>query len=341
LPATPSVLPPAALDVREVILRRAAEGSRPGSRRDAHRVALCVEGGGMRGVVSAGMVIALEHLGLLDVFDAVYGSSAGAINGAFFVAGQAAFGTSIYYEEINNKRFIDLGRAWGPRPVLDLDLLVWNVMRDTKRLDVPRVLGSPIRFHALATDTTSASRTVFRSWTSEEDFLGSLRAGATMPIVAGEPYPFRGRTYWDALLTEPIPVRVAEEDGYTHLMVLLTRPAGGAPRLSFTDRMFIIPRLRRVSEPLARRYTERARQYVALLHALESGRGPQQRAAVLTAAPARAVAGKLERDRGRLLGAARAGMSAVVTSLGLESHLLQRMAAPLGVALERRTPASP
>ena len=52
----------------------------------------------MRGIVSAGMVTALEHLALRDVFDAVYGASAGAMNGAYFVAGQAAYGTTIYYE---------------------------------------------------------------------------------------------------------------------------------------------------------------------------------------------------------------------------------------------------
>ena len=62
----------------------------------------------MRGVVSAGMVSALEELGLTHAFDAVYGSSAGAINAAYFLAGQARLGTTIYYEDINNARFIDL-----------------------------------------------------------------------------------------------------------------------------------------------------------------------------------------------------------------------------------------
>ena len=61
----------------------------------------------MRGVISAGMVVALEQLGCSRCFDAVYGSSAGAINGAFFVAGQAGLGTTIYYENINHREFID------------------------------------------------------------------------------------------------------------------------------------------------------------------------------------------------------------------------------------------
>jgi predicted acylesterase/phospholipase RssA len=79
----------------ELLRARAARASRaPHS--DGAKIALCVEGGAMRGVVSAGMVSALEELGLGEAFDAVYGSSAGAINTAYFLAGQAAFGTAIY-----------------------------------------------------------------------------------------------------------------------------------------------------------------------------------------------------------------------------------------------------
>jgi predicted patatin/cPLA2 family phospholipase len=180
--ATPPPHRATAIDVRALIHERAATGSRPGSRRDPHRLALCIEGGGMRGVVSAGMVAALEHLGLLYVFDRVYGSSAGAMNGAFFVAGQAAFGSTIYYEDINNNRFIDYRRAWRRRPILDLDYLVWDVMCGTKRLDVARVMASPVALHLLATDSASGRRTTFSSWSDREDFLGGLRAGASMPI---------------------------------------------------------------------------------------------------------------------------------------------------------------
>jgi predicted patatin/cPLA2 family phospholipase len=85
-------------------------------RADPHHLALVIEGGGMRGVVSGGMVTALEARGLLDCFDSIHGSSAGACAGAYFLAGQARLGTRIYYEDINNKRFIDRWRPWIGRP---------------------------------------------------------------------------------------------------------------------------------------------------------------------------------------------------------------------------------
>src|SRR5215472_10719041 len=42
------------------------------------KLGLVVEGGGMRGVVSGGALIAMERVGLTSVFDEVYGESAGA-----------------------------------------------------------------------------------------------------------------------------------------------------------------------------------------------------------------------------------------------------------------------
>jgi hypothetical protein len=55
---------------------------------DNATLALSLEGGGMRGAVSAGMAAAIASLGLCDAFDAVYGSSAGSVVGAYMVSRQ-------------------------------------------------------------------------------------------------------------------------------------------------------------------------------------------------------------------------------------------------------------
>ena len=44
-----------------------------------------------------------------DAFDAVYGSSAGAINATYFLSGQRD-GVNIYREDIANERFVSLRR---------------------------------------------------------------------------------------------------------------------------------------------------------------------------------------------------------------------------------------
>ena len=70
-------------EVLRALAARHRTGSRPGARDDGLRIALIIEGGGMRGVISAGMALALDELGLVPAFDAVYGASAGAITGAW------------------------------------------------------------------------------------------------------------------------------------------------------------------------------------------------------------------------------------------------------------------
>src|SRR5215216_1076130 len=74
-------------EVLRVIADRVRRGSRPGERQDGLRVALAIEGGGMRGTISAGMALALHDAGVAHVFDAVYGASAGAITGAWLLSG--------------------------------------------------------------------------------------------------------------------------------------------------------------------------------------------------------------------------------------------------------------
>jgi len=132
------------------------EGS---SRPDGYKVALIVEGGGMRGCISAGMICALHHLGLRDTVDVVYGASAGSIIGAYFITGQLPwFGPEVYYDKLTTagKEFIDtkrllrsLGfgmldprlfrdvvtRPHNGKPVLNLAYLLKTTMQETKALN--------------------------------------------------------------------------------------------------------------------------------------------------------------------------------------------------------------
>lgn len=79
-----------------LVLERLRTHSKPGSREDNETIALSIEGGGMRGCVSAGAAAALNFLGIGDAVDIVYGSSAGAMVGAYFVSRQFS-GSQIYY----------------------------------------------------------------------------------------------------------------------------------------------------------------------------------------------------------------------------------------------------
>ncbi len=270
----------------------------------------------MRGVISAGMVSALEDLGYIDAFDAVYGSSAGAINAAYFLAGQATLGTTIYYEDINNASFIHLGRAAVGRPIVNLGFVLDDVARRRKPLDVRRVLASSTPLAVLATDVDRRRPHAFESFANDDALFAALRAGATMPVVAGAPYEHEGRRYLDASLSEPIPLPTAEARGHTHVLVLLTRSGDMRPDPSAFDRYFVAPRLRRVSPALADSYLRRAEPYAALMRAIEAGHGLQPQTVVAGLRVEALRISKLERRRDVLQMGASRGYAVVAAALG-------------------------
>jgi predicted patatin/cPLA2 family phospholipase len=301
--------------VVEILRRRAARGSRV-PHGDGASVALAVEGGAMRGVVSAGMVSALEALGLTDAFDAVYGSSAGSLNAAYFLAGQAALGTTIYFEDINNRHFIDMRRPLVGRPVVNLSYLIDDVAVRRKPLDVARVLASRAPLSVLATDLATSGCVALRGFADGHALLNAMRAGATMPIMAGQPVSYNGGRFFDASLTEPIPVPTAEADGHTHILVLLTRPTESPRVLSGFDRAFVLPRLRRLSPELAAKYVDPGTAYSSLLEHIAGGTGPMLRASVLGIRPSPPVVSKLERRSAVLRAGGERGYAAVVAAFG-------------------------
>ena len=82
-------------------------------RPDGCKIALVIEGGGMRGCVSAGMACAIYYLGLRETIDVVYGCSAGSVVGAYFITEQLPwFGPEVYYDKLTTagKSFIDTKR---------------------------------------------------------------------------------------------------------------------------------------------------------------------------------------------------------------------------------------
>lgn len=270
----------------------------------------------MRGVISAGMVSALEDLGYLNAFDAVYGSSAGAINAAYFLAGQATLGTTIYYEDINNASFIRLGRAAAGRPIVNLGYLLDDVARRRKRLDVGRVLASSTPLSVLATDVDRRRAHAFGSFADDHALFAALRAGATMPVVAGAPFQYQGGRFLDASLSEPIPLPTAEARGHTHVLVLLTRGGDMRPEPSAFDRYFVAPRLKRVSPALAESYLRRAEPYAALIRAIDAGHGLGGEAVVAGLRVDGLRISKLERRPGVLRDGASRGYAVVVAALG-------------------------
>ncbi|KAG5184415.1 acyl transferase/acyl hydrolase/lysophospholipase, partial [Tribonema minus] len=240
--------------ILELIRARVAAGTRPSRHGDGARLGLAVEGGGMRGCVSAGMVTALHRLGAADAFDAVYGSSAGCLVGAYFISRQTN-GTAVYHDVLPEAgaRFLDksrlvaaLGattsmrpRAWAglrprlPHDVFNLDFLMTTVVGRLWPLDWTSFWANN-RHQPLNVVVSGLLSMDSHTLTSAKGHFATLpelarcmRASMLVPGMTGPLVTFPGhQPFADALIFEPMPYRSAAADGCTHVVVLRTRPDG-------------------------------------------------------------------------------------------------------------------
>ena len=303
-------------DVLQVLAERRRSHSRPGQRTDGLRVALAIEGGGMRGTISGGMALALHELGLLPAFDAVYGASSGAITGAWLLSsrpeGLLGWADPAYANALIRRTNLLRGR-----PMVDVHALIEKVYRDVFPLDFRSILENPVEYHPLATDTaTGVSTDLYPLVGTPDELRRALRSSAALPVLAGPPVELGGRRFYDAGLSESIPYRTALRQHATHVLVLRTRRCEDGARNSRSGPFVARTALRRTSSMLRDVYLARNERLAAddaqlADYDAKSGGRP----AILSIRPASAAPqiSRLARD-GRLLTAAlEAGREAVLS----------------------------
>jgi predicted patatin/cPLA2 family phospholipase len=209
--------------VRQILEQRRLQGSLPGRREDAARVGLAIEGGGMRGVVSAAMLIALADLGFADAFDEVYGCSAGAINGAYFLQGGRWDILSLYYEELSGREFVDLRRPLIGEPTVDLTFLREEILLSRRPVSNERLQERGIPLFVAVTDVDAHRSAAVHDFGSQRHLAEVLVAGSWLPILAGPPPVVDGHRYLDGGVLLQHPAFLALRAQCTHVLVLSTR----------------------------------------------------------------------------------------------------------------------
>lgn len=177
----------------------------------------------MRGTVSAGMALALHERGLVDAFDAVYGSSAGAITGAWLLSSTPE-GLRGWADPAYARTLIRWSALLRGRPVVDVRTLVEVIYQTDFPMDFNSVLASAVEYHPLATNAATGESTDLRPLIeTPADLRLALRASASLPFLAGPSVELRGHRFYDAGVAESIPFRTPAAQGATHLLVLRSR----------------------------------------------------------------------------------------------------------------------
>lgn len=185
---------------------------------------LLLEGGGMRGMYTAGIMDIMLEQGIK--VDAIMGVSAGALFGINYKTQQA--GRVIRY----NKRFAGDKRYMGIHSLLTTG----NIMNEKFCFDdVPNQLdpadydtfkNTPEKFYAVVTNVkTGRPEYIQLTDLHEKDQMEYLRASGSLPFVS-RPVEIGGEKYLDGGIADSVPIERVLSMGYDRIIVVLTRPAG-------------------------------------------------------------------------------------------------------------------
>jgi predicted patatin/cPLA2 family phospholipase len=301
-------------------LIRAREGA-TGPFGDGAKLALAIEGGGMRGAITGGMALELDTLDLTPVFDEVYGSSAGTLNAAWLLSGAAQTGISTWSDPVLRNASVRRGNFFRGRPLVDSRYLTDVVYERLAPMPFERILESRAGFHPLATDAATGESTDLAPLISDRETLkASLRATMALPILAGQPVAINGRRFFDAGLSESVPFRTAIRQGATHVLVLRSRRDDEQESSNSGRSARLIARyLSRHGAGTAEAFLGRAQRLLSddeELALLE--RDPEARPSVISVRPPEGTASisRLERDSGVVADGIAAGQAALRARFG-------------------------
>ncbi len=190
-------------------------------RSEGAKIGLVVQGGGMRRVYSMGALSALEEMGFGQCFDHVAGSSAGALNGAYFITGQASYGVETYIHYLSQREFVNPLRF---KKMVDIDYLVDQIGKKVRPLDIDTLLSADTTLHISLTQCSNGHTRFVTNRTPGINLWEAFRASAAMPILYNKSVKVGDGLYVDGSLRSRVPIRRVVDYGCRYIVVILTMP---------------------------------------------------------------------------------------------------------------------
>ena len=174
----------------------------------------------MRGTYSIAALAALEDEGLSACFSLMCASSAGALNSAYYLAGQANAAVDVYIDHLSNRRFVNPLRVWR---IMDIDYLVDEVLTKAVPLDVDGVRSSATELRIVLTDAVTGDVETVDPQDPAISLMEALRATAALPVLFGREVRIGDRKFVDGGLRGALPLELCLEAN-RDILVILTRP---------------------------------------------------------------------------------------------------------------------
>ncbi|MCF6465339.1 patatin-like phospholipase family protein [Clostridium sp. Cult2] len=188
------------------------------------KLGLVLEGGGMRGAYTSGVLGAFMDENIK--FPYVIGVSAGANNGANFVAEQRERNKKVFVDYVSHKDYSGFRHFIKGKSYFNMEFLFDTLPNQLIPFDYETFFDSPTIFKVCVTDVETGCPKYFEKSQSKaygKEFMNKiLRASSSLPIIS-PPVEINGKLYFDGGITDSIPIEKSIEDGNPYNVVVLTR----------------------------------------------------------------------------------------------------------------------
>ena len=256
------------------------------------RSGLVLEGGGMRGVFTCGVLDNFMDRGIR--FPYTIGVSAGACNGLSYMSEQRGRAKFSNIDLLEKYQYIGFRHLITKGSIMDFDLLFEVFPTRIIPYDYERYARCVERYEMVTTDCATGKACYFEEKSDPKRIIDIVRASSSLPYVC-HITRVDGREMLDGGIADSLPIARARDLGYDNNVVVLTRNKGyrKSDKPSFVP-PFAYRRYPALREALRWRNVEYNKQ-IALIEELE------ERGEIVVIRPERPIeVGRMERDIKRL-----------------------------------------
>ncbi|MBH0228953.1 patatin family protein [Halobacillus yeomjeoni] len=186
-------------------------------------VGLVLEGGGMRGTYTAGVLELFMDEGLEIPY--VVGSSAGACNGSSYVAKQKKRNYEVLIEYGDHPEYISYKRMFKNGQLFGMDFIFDTLPNRLVPFDYETFSEEKTKFVVCTTDMMTGLPVCYDRFPDKQSLLKVVRASSSLPLIAPSIH-YEGRQLMDGGIADPIPFQASIADGNRKHIVILTQTEG-------------------------------------------------------------------------------------------------------------------
>ncbi len=182
---------------------------------------LVMEGGAMRGMFTCGVLDVLMENDIS--FDGAVGVSAGATFGCNIKSGQVGRAYRYNKKYCSDKRYHSIRSLVTTGDIYNVKFCYDTLPLELDKWDTEAFKNNPMEFYCVATDMNTGEAVYHRCTGETKDDLIWIQASASMPLVS-RPVRIEGGSYLDGGISDSIPLKFMEKQGYDRILVIETQP---------------------------------------------------------------------------------------------------------------------